>query len=263
MWSNLRGTVSHPLLVDRTYHLWFVVFLLWFSLLGFPILQWLRGPGGRGLSAWAGERAGRRGWTLLFAVPVSVLPLAILPLWPDAEDWGSFAYLFGFFVAGHVLMSDARLTEAVRRDVVIALSVAITVDAAILISGVPDFLETWQDASSYSWMYVWSYFAIAVQAWAWVQLLLGLGMRARSFRRPLPRCVAAAAMPFFLVHQPVILAIAFFVVRWDAGIPLKWGVIVLTSFVATAALATVLARLPVLSTMFGVKRPASSSRIAS
>jgi peptidoglycan/LPS O-acetylase OafA/YrhL len=263
VWSNLRGTVSHPLLVDRTYHLWFVVFLLWFSLLGFPILQWLRGPGGRGLSAWAGERAGRRGWTLLFAVPVSVLPLAILPLWPDAEDWGSFAYLFGFFVAGHVLMSDARLTEAVRRDVVIALCAAITVDAAILILGVPDFLETWQDAPSYSWMYVWSYFAIAVQAWAWVQLLLGLGMRARSFRRPLPRCVGAAAMPFFLVHQPVILAIAFFVVRWDAGIPLKWGVIVLTSFVATAALATVLARLPVLSTMFGVKRPASSSRIAS
>jgi hypothetical protein len=201
--------------------------------------------------------------TLLFAVPVSVLPLAILPLWPDAEDWGSFAYLFGFFVAGHVLMSDARLTEAVRRDVVIALCAAITVDAAILILGVPDFLETWQDAPSYSWMYVWSYFAIAVQAWAWVQLLLGLGMRARSFRRPLPRCVGAAAMPFFLVHQPVILAIAFFVVRWDAGIPLKWGVIVLTSFVATAALATVLARLPVLSTMFGVKRPASSSRIAS
>jgi peptidoglycan/LPS O-acetylase OafA/YrhL len=105
-------------------------------------------------------------------------------------------------------------------------------------------------------MYVWAYFAITVQAWAWVQVLLGLGMRARTFRRALPRPVGAAAMPFFLIHQPVILAIAFFVVRWDAGIAAKWGVIVLTSFVISATLATTLARLPVLSTMFGVKRRA-------
>lgn len=259
VWSNLPETLAHPLLVDRTYHLWFVVFLLWFSLLGLPVFLWLRGAGGRRLSAWAGERARRRGWTLLFAVPIAVVPLAVLPLWPDAEDWGSFAYLFGFFVAGHVLMSDPRLTQAVQRDVVIALGLALAVDAAILASDVPGFLESWQDAPAYSWMYVWSYFAIAVQAWAWVHVLLALGMRARTFRRPLPRSVGAAAMPFFLIHQPVILAIAFFVVRWDAGIPLKWGVIVLTSFVATAALATALARLPVLSTMFGVKRPASSS----
>jgi uncharacterized membrane protein YfhO len=53
--------------------------------------------------------------------------------------------------------------------------------------------------------------------------------------------------------MPVILAIAFFVVRWDAPIAAKWGVIALGSFVVSAALATTVARLPVLSTIFGVK----------
>jgi peptidoglycan/LPS O-acetylase OafA/YrhL len=51
VWSNLPGTVSHPLVVDRTYQLWFVVFLLWLSLLGLPVFLWLRRPGGRRLSA--------------------------------------------------------------------------------------------------------------------------------------------------------------------------------------------------------------------
>jgi glucan biosynthesis protein C len=253
VWSNLPNTLPHPLLVDRTYHLWFVVFLLWFSLVGLPVFLWLRGGGGRRLSAWLGERAGRRGATLLFAIPVALLPLTILPLWSEAEDWGTFVYLFGFFVAGYVLMSDRRLMEAVRRDVVLALMLAILGDAAILLTGVPGFLDRWQDAPSYSWMYAWSYFWIAVQAWAWVHVLLGLGMRARTFRRPLPRSVGAAAMPFFLLHQPVILAIAFFVVRWDAGIPIKWAVVVLGSFVGSAVLAAALARLPLVSTMFGVK----------
>jgi len=268
VWTNLRDTALHPLLIDRTYHLWFVVFLLWFSLLGLPVFVWLRGPGGRRLSARLGERAGWRGWTLLFAVPVALVPLAVLPVWPDAEDWGTFTYLFGFFVAGYVLMSDPRLMEAVRRDLVPALCLAILGDVAILLTGVPGFIDAWQDAPSYSWMYAWAYFSIAVQAWAWVQVLLGLGMRARSFRRPIPRSVSAVAMPFFLVHQPVILAIAFFVVRWDAGIGVKWAVVVLGSFVLSAVLATALARLPLVSTMFGVKArlpfrdPALDQRVA-
>ena len=251
--SHLPGTLLHPLLVDRTYHLWFVVFLLWFSLLGLPLFLWLRAPGRRPLSAWVGERAGRRGATLLFGIPVMFLPLAVLPLWPDAEDWGTFAYLFGFFVAGHVLMSDGRLVEAVRRDVPLALGLAVLVDLVIVFTGVPGFLDTWRQHPSYSWPYVWSYSLIGVQAWAWVNVGLGWGIRAHWFRRPLPRSVAAAAMPFFLVHQPVILAIAFFVVRWEAGVLPKWAVIVLSSFVLSAALATALARLPLVSTMFGVK----------
>jgi hypothetical protein len=254
--SNLRNTVFHPLLVPSTYHLWFVVFLLWFALLGLPVFLWLRGPGGRRVSAWLGERARRRGSTLLFAVPISVAPLAILPLWPEAEDWGSFAYLFGFFVAGGVLLSEPRLTAAVRRDVLPALGTAVAAAAAILLSGVPDLIEAFDDDPSYSWAYVWSYFAVAVMAWALVQFLLGWGMRAKRFERPLPPQVAAAAMPFFIVHQPVVMAVAYLVVRWDAPVIVEWSVIASISFAVSAALAVGLARLPVVSTLFGVKRPA-------
>jgi hypothetical protein len=177
-----------------------------------------------------------------------------LPLWPEAEDWGTFVYLFGFFVAGYVLMSDPRLMEAVRRGVVPALCLAVVGDVAILLTGVPAIVDRWQDAPSYSWMCAWAFFLIGVQAWAWLQVLLGLGMRAPWFQRPLSRSVAAAAMPFFIVHQPIILTIAFFVVRWDAGIAVKWGVIVLGSFALTAAVATAIVRLPVISITFGVKR---------
>jgi peptidoglycan/LPS O-acetylase OafA/YrhL len=254
--SNLRSTVFHPLLVPRTYHLWFVVFLLWFALLGLPVFVWLRGAGGRRVSAWLRERARRRGSTLLLAVPISVAPLAILPLWPEAEDWGSFAYLFGFFVAGGVLLSDPRLTAAVRRDVLPALGTAVAAAAAILLTGVPDLIEAFEDDPSYSWAYVWSYFAVTVMAWSLVQFLLGWGLRATSFERPLPPLVAAAAMPFFIVHQPVVMAVAYVVVRWDAPVIVEWTVIASVSFAVSAALAVGLARLPVVSTLFGVKRPA-------
>ncbi|HET9780514.1 MAG TPA: acyltransferase [Candidatus Dormibacteraeota bacterium] len=252
--SALPTTITHPLLVDRTYHLWFVVFLLWFALLGLPLFLWLRAPQGQRLIARFATTARWRGATLLFAIPLMVLPLAVLPLAPDSEDWGTFVYLFGFFVAGYVLMSDARLIEAVRRDAIWALVFAIAVDAAILLAGVPQNIAAWQGAPSYSWTYVWSYLLVGVQAWAWVLFFLGVGMRARPFARPLPTSISAAAMPFFIVHQPVILAIAFFVVRWDIGMPSKWAVIAVSALLVSALLATALSRLPLVSTLFGVKR---------
>jgi peptidoglycan/LPS O-acetylase OafA/YrhL len=250
--ADLSTTLGHPLLVGRSYHLWFVIFLLWFALLGLPAFVWLRGPGGR-LSAWLGERAGRRGAVLWLAVPISVLPLAVFPVWPETEDWGTFAYLFGFFVAGGVLMSDRRLTDAVRRDVRIAFAVALTVDLVMIATGVVGFVEDWADDPSYSPLYVWSYFLVAVQAWAWVLAFLGLGLRAGRFSRPLPRSVGDAAMPFFIVHQPVILGVAFAVVRWGAPALVEWVAIAAVSFAVSAAIAVGLARLPVVSTMFGVK----------
>ena len=251
--ARLPSTLLHPLLVDRTYHLWFVVFLLWFSLLGLPLFMLMRAAGWQGRPAWLARLADRRGMILMGSLLIAILPLVVLPLFPDSEDWGTFVYLFGFFVAGYVLMSEARLIEAVSRDVLISLAVAILVDGAMLLTGVTQFIGSWQDAPSYSWMYVWSYLLVVVQAWAWVNVLLGVGMRTRWFRRSLPRSVSAATMPFFLVHQPVILGITFFVVQWDAGIPLKWAMIALPSFVASAALATAIARMPVISMMFGVK----------
>lgn len=142
----------------------------------------------------------------------------------------------------------------------VALAVAVLVDAAMLLSGVLSFIASWEKAPSYSFAYAGSWLLVGLQAWAWVLFLLGLGMRVRAFSRPLPRTVSAAAMPFFIVHQPVILAIAFFVVRWDMGIFPKWAVIAVIGFVVSALLAIALARMPVISTLFGVKPAIRSPR---
>lgn len=260
VYSELPGTILHPLLVARTYHLWFVIFLLWFALLGLPIFLWLRAPARRRLLERLDELARWRGATVLLGVPLMVAPLAVLPLFPASEDWGTFVYLFGFFVAGYVLMSNPRLMDAIRRDVVAILCAALLLDIAILLTGVPQFMAAWQQAPSYSFAYIGAWLLGGVQAWAWVLFLLGLGVRAPIFSGPLPRAVSAAAMPFFIVHQPVILAIAYFVVRWDAGILPKWAAIAVSGFVVSALLAMALARLPLISTLFGVKLAIPSSR---
>ncbi len=78
---------------------------------------------------------------------------------------------------------------------------------AILVTGVPGFIDGWQQDPSYSWMYLWAWSLIGAQALAWVQALLALGMRARSFRRPLPRPVGGLSLD---VPEPLVGWLEFF-----------------------------------------------------
>lgn len=64
-----------------------------------------------------------------------------------------------------------------------------------------------------------------------------------------------AIVPFFVVHQPVIIVIAYFVVQWNAALIPKLLVVVIGSFAASLLLyQLVIRRVGVLRVAFGMKR---------
>jgi glucan biosynthesis protein C len=61
-------------------------------------------------------------------------------------------------------------------------------------------------------------------------------------------------VPFYVFHQPVILAIAFYAVGWETGILRKMLAVMLGSFVVTSAIYILLVRrVAPLRTWFGMK----------
>ena len=61
-------------------------------------------------------------------------------------------------------------------------------------------------------------------------------------------------MPFYLLHQPVIIVLAFFVVQWQTGITLKLLVVVIGSFLVTLGLIELLIRpFKPIRMLFGMK----------
>jgi glucan biosynthesis protein C len=250
--SDLGGDA--PLWLRDTYHLWFLVYLLQFALLGLPVFLWLRGPNGRRLVDWIAERCTRRGTILLLAVPLIPVHLLLLAAPGPEHGWGEFVFFLDFFVVGSLVLSDDRLSAAVRRDAVPGLVVGIGAFVTGVATGIIDFLEGWWEDPGYAWPYVWYSPLITLAVWGWLVAVLGGGMRLAAFRRPLPPPLARAAMPFFLVHQPIILLIAYYVVDWDTGLWTKYVVLLPAAFLVSAALAWLLSTLPGISTLFGVKR---------
>jgi surface polysaccharide O-acyltransferase-like enzyme len=84
--------------------------------------------------------------------------------------------------------------------------------------------------------------------------MLYVGMRYLDFTNKWLVYGRETIVPFYLLHQPVIIAIACFVVQWDTGTTVKYLVVVLGSLLVTLSLVElVIKRIPLLRRLFGMK----------
>ena len=91
-------------------------------------------------------------------------------------------------------------------------------------------------------------------AWSWVLTLLGMGSRLLNSNNRILGYANEAVLPFYILHQPIILVIGFFVVQWNLGIAVKYLIIAPTSFIAILAVYDVLVRrVNVMRFLFGVR----------
>jgi peptidoglycan/LPS O-acetylase OafA/YrhL len=81
-----------------------------------------------------------------------------------------------------------------------------------------------------------------------------MGMRYLDFGNRWLEYGQVAIMPLFLLHQPVIIAIAYYVVQWDVGILVKLPVVLLGSLAVTLAIFEMfIKRFGPLRAFFGMK----------
>ncbi|MGI5372959.1 acyltransferase family protein [Streptomyces sp. CA-251387] len=202
----------------ETGHLWFVVLLLVFSLLLAPVAAPLAARSER-----VAQAVGRRPALLL----LPALPLAAINAFLGMEEgfagWNRWAYLV-FFLFGYALADDGHVRATLRR-----LAVPVGLFGLLLFAGTaPGFLSLDDPFTE------WSPFALVTRAvfgaagWCWVVAILGLLDRRREARPPSRPMLylGLAALPLYVLHQPVVVALAYGVVGWSAPIVIKYVVIV-------------------------------------
>ena len=236
------------------YHMWFLGFLFFFSLLALPLFIWLKGETGRGVVSRLARLCERRGAILLFILPPAVVRLGLQPFFPELQDLADFFYLSTFFVLGYLLFADERFSRTIRRDWWILLGAGI----AAWLAGTPigySFGFEIEKAPRAFWEFL-TWGLIAACGWCWTAFMLFIGMRYLDRDSKALRYGQATLLPFFLVHQPAILAVAYFVVQWEATIAIKLLVVVLGAFVVSIGLTElVIKRVGILRALFGMKAP--------
>jgi peptidoglycan/LPS O-acetylase OafA/YrhL len=271
----------------ETGHLWFVVLLLTFSLVLAALVRLVPGERVRPWGDWFGSVLARRGGSLLPAVPIALIS-AFVGLEESFAGWSRWAYLL-FFLGGFVLAVDDRFRSAMRRDAVLAAVIGF---AAFQLTA-PGFLTADDPFTDMTALSIGTRAAFGVAGWCCVVGILGLLDRRRwraesasrregekqpegeawpagtsqltngSARRRLYGYLAVAALPVYILHQPIVVAVAYVVVDWEASIPVKYAVIVAISLALTLAVYDVaVRRTRVTRFLFGMREPVRPARLS-
>jgi len=257
-------------------HLWFLYFLLVYSLLLLPLLLYLRG-GGRQLLEWLASFCGKPGAIFLLALPVAVIEAALGT--EESGGWNRYAFI-PFLLYGFLLAADPRFGEAVQRHTRAALLVGIPAMVVLLGLGFYVSEVAGRDpAVAYDgWSMLWR-FVKGIGAWAWIITIMGaaMSMVRRRQQQPAPaaphqhpptiptdntptlrgraiRYANQAVLPVYVLHQTVIVVIGFYVVQWEVETLVKYLVISFAALLVTLLLYDLgVRRTAVTRLLFGMK----------
>jgi surface polysaccharide O-acyltransferase-like enzyme len=237
--------------VFETGHLWFLVCLLAFSLVLLPGFAFLRRPPGTRLVERLAGFLARPGAVFLLALPLAAVEVLLgSDVGHGAWNHGSYAL---FLAYGYLAAADGRIGEAFGRQWrpamafgVLLFGAAGPLFAAAAARGDP-FAGT--DPLSVTFRLLKS-----VDGWLWVVAVLGLARSPIAHRRKAARRPSAdrtdrasrmrrlgayandAVLPFYVLHETVIVVIASFVLTWKIGTGAQYVLISLTSLVVTLLL---------------------------
>jgi glucan biosynthesis protein C len=235
------------------YHLWFLGFLFAYSLLALPIFLWLSRKVGQRFVGWLAGVCERRGGLLLFILPLILVQIFLRPFFLAEHDWADFVFTLIFFIAGYILYADQRFLQALKRDRFIHLTIGIASTIFFFAIGAAGVAMDWAvSIGTPEFFLLWIVFG--ANSWCWTLFVLNIGIRSLDFTNKWLQYGQQMIMPFFLVHQPVIIAIAFFVVQWNVGIFPKLVVVVMSSLLISLGFyELIVRRIKPLRILLGVK----------
>lgn len=240
-WSFLPTFFTDPDRITWS-HLWFLAYLLTFTLLYLPLLVRVgRRP----------DVAARPIHIVAAIALLVVVQVALRRAWPGWQnlvwDWANFAYYSGFFLAGWALAAFPtvdRLVDALWAR----LGVIGLVAAGCML---PYGLGIWTDETLLGYV---TFQALSTLAGAGiVAALFGLARRVVRRDGPVLRWLAESAFPVYVLHQLAVVTAAVHVIERPWPTAVKFLVVLIAASAATVAGASIVGRTRWLHPLFGLR----------
>ena len=232
-------------------HLWYLLFLFVYSLICYRLFIWLKKSGRQVLNRITSWLAIPGLMYPGFAMPLLMMQVLIPRAVMDAGSggWG-FLYYIWFLISGFIIVSSDRLQQHIKNQRWLSLLLGVGLSAAYLYQLFSRSRVVLPPGAA-DWVYtLFSFFS----AWCWLLAILGFGLKFLAFDRPLLRSANEGVLPFFILHQTVLLGIGYFVMTWQIHDAIKWVIVFCGSFIFIITLYTCFVRrFELLRFLFGMK----------
>ncbi len=218
-------------------HLWFIIFLFVFSLVGVPLFTILNKHSA--LLIKLSNFLTNRFLLLLFIIPIT-LAASINIL----DDKNPLVYFLIFFL-GYMLVTNEDYQKAINRDKTAYLMIGIIFE--IILQCYPNNFPTGS--------LIWILYELMRNAnrLIWVFVILGFGNK--FFNRPSKKLsyLSKSSFPIYIIHLPLNTLVGYFIVKINIGSSLKFFLIVLLTTLVSFAVYEVIRRIDLLCFLLGIK----------
>ena len=239
------------------YHLWFLAVLFIFSLICLPLFAGLYEKGKSPLSRLAFKIDSRWKLMLFLILPLAIINILVYPgtFWGtrDFGGWCICAHLL-FFISGYVIFANPEIVELMRKLVRVVSIGAIA--GAVALGPVIGQMFNWKRYFG-SPGYALGQVAISLLSWCLIVLIINATRKRLNFKNRFLAYAGEAVLPFYILHQTVIIVVGYYVVGWQLHPAVKYLIIAPAAFCVIMALYDLLIkRITILRFLFGM-RPAA------
>lgn len=227
------------------HHLWFVLYLFICAMAAVPLILLLRSKAGKGFYRIAEKYASVKGVLLTLALPLFLSQYFLLPFFPHethdlVHDWAYITSYFVFFMYGYILLSNKVLTRSIIQQRRFYAVVALCLSVLYFYDWFHS-IDPYVSDSLQLLLFCIAQISIALA-------LIGYFGKYLNYDHPWRKKLNEAVYPFYILHQTVILVLAFSLRGFEMQAGWRMLVLTLLSFSLITAIYTLLIR------PFGVMR---------
>jgi glucans biosynthesis protein C len=233
------------------HHLWYLAYIFTYSLICLPLFGYLRSEKGKiVLEKIAGFLSGKARIYLLI-IPLFIAEALLRPYWPTEQnllkDWANFTFSLLIFIYGFIICSQENIRQGIEDQRKLSLVCAVLLTIVLYAF----YWTHWPNPSPAGM--VLYYFIKVANIWCWLLTIFGFGRKYLTFNNALLKYTTEAVYPFYILHQTVIICIAYYLIDWQAGMGLKFLVISAGMFLVCWVLFEGIRQINFLRPFFGLK----------
>jgi hypothetical protein len=232
-WKTVFNFKPYPSGNFSWHHLWYVVYILVYSLIALPFFKYLRNDRSKPLNNSISKLIKRYpGIIYLISIPLYIFYLLLAENFPTTNDlindWYKHSIYFTLFLYGYVISATDGLWDALVRMKKVSLIFGFS-------SGMILMLFVWGSNFEYLYeKYSWFIYIYGVFKWIailfWLLAIFGYGKALLNKPSKFLNYANETVYPLYILHQTVELVFAYQIIKFDWPVLPKFILLVIVTF---------------------------------
>ncbi|MFX0177334.1 MAG: acyltransferase family protein [Candidatus Hodarchaeota archaeon] len=233
------------------HHLWFLFVLLIFTFVTLKPFIYLRKEENLIKISRLSNSLKKPGLILLLTIPLIFTEfINIFVGYLEFGGWNLFSYLI-FFIYGYIFASNVQFKQVIEKNRNISIIFGFITTFVVLIIMII-FQDTLLDNTLQLSDFLFFTFRV-INGWSWMIVVLALANKYLNKDHKSRKFLNEIVMPFYVLHQTIIVIVGFYMVRLDLNIFSKFVIISSLSFVIIMGLVLIIRKVNALRFLFGMR----------